>query len=105
MVTTPELFRSIFAWSLFLFGWLFVGAGFLKLVSYSINSHAANLALQSARVGQKAISDDIARITQAISQLNDSVNNLLKTSAGVGAFLIFTGCVMLVASFAVMFVL
>lgn len=105
MLTSPELFRSVFAYSLFLFGLLFIGAGFWKLMAFSINSHAVNLALQSARIGQKAISDDIARITQAISQLNDSVNNLLKTSAGVGAFLIFMGCVLLTASFAVMFIL
>jgi hypothetical protein len=105
MLLSPELFRSIFSYSLFLFGLVFVGAGFWKLMAFSMTNHAVNLALQSARAGQKAISDDIARITQAISQLNDSVNTLLKTSAGVGAFLIFTGLTLLAASFAVMFVL
>ena len=105
MLISPDLFRSIFAFALFIFGLLFVSAGFWKLMAFGLDSHAKTLAAQSARLGQKALTDDIARVAQSAIQLNDSINNLLRTSAGVGAFLIFVGFVFLAASFAIMFIL
>ena len=105
MFFSPENFRFIFAFSLFLFGLLFVSAGFTKLMGFGITPYAKALAAQSARIGQKAISDDVARIAQAATQLSESVNNLLRTSAGIGAFLIFVGLLLLSASYSIMFVL
>lgn len=105
MLISPDAFRSVFAFALFLFGLLFVCAGFWRLMAFGIAGHARTLAAQSARLGQKAISDDISRVTQAAVQLSDSVNNLLRTSAGVGAFLIFVGFVFLAASYAILFLI
>jgi hypothetical protein len=104
MFTSPENFRFVFAFSLFLFGLTFVGAGFWKLMGFGLLPHARALAAQSVRIGQKALTDDITRITQAASQLTESVNNLLRTSAGVGAFLILIGLILLSASYSIMFV-
>jgi len=104
MITSPENFRFVFAFALFLFGLTFTGAGFWKLMGFGLLPHAKALAAQSVRIGQKALTDDITRITQAATQLSESVNNLLRTSAGVGAFLIFTGLLLLSASYSIMFV-
>lgn len=104
MFFSPENFRFIFSFSLFLFGLVFVSAGFVKLMGFGITPYAKSLAAHSARIGQKAVGDDVARIAQAASQLSESVNNLLRTSAGVGAFLIFVGLLFLSASYSIMFV-
>lgn|SRR5574341_1071153 len=104
MIYSPENFRFIFSFALFLFGLAFVSAGFWKLMGFGLVPHAKALAAQSVRIGQKALTDDITRITQAASQLSESVNNLLRTSAGVGAFMIFVGFLLLSCSYAVMFV-
>ena len=104
MIVSPENFRFVFSFSLFLFGLSFISAGFWKLMGFGLIPHAKALAAQSVRIGQKALTDDITRITQAASQLTESVNNLLRTSAGVGAFLIFIGMLLLSCSYAIMFV-
>jgi hypothetical protein len=104
MLISPEDFRPLFAYTLFLFGLVFVGAGFWRLLAITLNTQAKNLAVQSARIGQKAIGDDVARVTQATQQLLDSVNSLLRTTAGVGAFLIFVGLLLLTSSYCVLFV-
>ncbi|MBI3241434.1 MAG: hypothetical protein HYZ49_03980 [Chloroflexi bacterium] len=102
---SPEIFRSIFAYALFLFGLLFISAGFWKLMAYGLSNHARTLAAQSARIGQKGLADDIARLMQAAVQLNESVSRLLMTSAGVGFLLTLIGCGLLTASYFVAFVL
>ncbi len=105
MPVSPEHFRSVFALSLFLLGLTFIIAGFWKLLAFGLVSQAKAIAAQSVRISQKALSDDITRVTQAASQLSDSVNNLLRTTAGVGAFLILIGLLLLTASYVVTFVL
>jgi hypothetical protein len=104
MLISPDNFHTLFAYTLFLFGLVFVGAGFWRLLAVGLNAQAKTLAAQTVRIGQKALSDDITRVTQATQQLLDSVNTLLRTSAGVGAFLIFIGLVLLTASYVIMFV-
>ena len=103
MLISPDYFRSVFAYSVFLFGLVFIGAGFWRLMAFGLNAQAKTLALQTTRLGQKAISDDITRIAQATQQLLESVNNLLRTSAGIGAFMILIGLLQLAASYGVMF--
>ncbi len=103
MLFSADEFRSIFALTLFLIGLLFVLAGFWKLMAFGLTNHAQTLAAQSARLGQKSISEDVSRVTQAAVQLSDSVNNLVRTSAGVGVFLIVVGFALLAATYVVMF--
>lgn len=105
MLVSPDYFRTVFAYSIFLFGLVFIGAGFWRLMAFGLNAQAKTLALQTTRLGQKAISDDVTRIAQATQQLLDSVNNLLRTSAGIGAFMILIGLLMLTSSYAVMFLI
>lgn len=104
MLTSPENFRNIFAYTLFLFGLTFIAAGFWRLLAIGLNAQAKALSAQTIRIGQKALSEDITRVTQAAQQLLESVNNLLRTSAGIGAFLIFVGLLMLTASYVIVFV-
>jgi hypothetical protein len=105
MFITPEAFRSLFAFALFLFGLLFISAGFWKLVAFGLAGQAKTLATQSARIGQqKALSEDLARLMEVAIQLNQSVQTLITTSAGVGFLLIVIGGLMLASSYAVVFV-
>lgn len=99
---TPEIYRQLLSIALAGTGFLFIGAGFLRLMGFGYQNHARTLAAQSAKLGQKSISSDITSVVQAAVQLNESINGLLRTSAGVGAFLIFVGASSLTASYFVM---
>lgn len=105
MLLTPDTYREIFSIMLAAIGFLFIMAGFFKLMGFGYQNHARALAAQSAKLGQKSISSDITTVVQATVQLNESVNTLLRTSAGVGAFLIIVGAVFFTASYSVMFIL
>lgn len=105
MFISEEHFRFTFALSLFLLGLTFIAAGFWKLLAFGLTAQAKTIATQSAKISAKALSDDIARVTQSASQLADSVNNLLRTSAGVGAFLILVGLLLFTASYLITFIL
>jgi hypothetical protein len=105
MFVSQEHFRFTFTLCLFLLGLTFMAAGFWKLLAFGLTTQAKAIATQSVRISSKALSDDITRVTQSASQLADSVNNLLRTSAGVGAFLILVGLLLFTASYVITFIL
>ncbi len=58
------------------------------------------LSAHSAAIGAKAVSDiTLAPIMDSASRLIDAVSNMVRTGAGVGAFLCLLGAAMNVASF------
>jgi ABC-type bacteriocin/lantibiotic exporter with double-glycine peptidase domain len=105
MSAAAENFRFAFAFALFIFGLMFLLAGFWKLLAVSISAQAKAIAVHSARLSQKALAEDITRIAQNANQLIESINNLLRTSAGIGAFLVVCGSLFLFAAYASMFLI
>jgi hypothetical protein len=92
-------FVFIVAASLVLLGVISIGAGILILVSRTSDKAVHNLASQAARLGQKGITEEIAGLVGNASTLVDALNQLVRTSAGIGIFLVIFGFVMLVAAF------
>lgn len=99
MFITAEHMQIVIALALFCFGMVFLIAGLWKLLAREFMPSARVLAIQSARIGQKGLTEDISRVVDAAARLSESVNELIRTSAGVGVFLIIVGIAFLGAAY------
>ncbi len=84
---------------LFLVGLVTFIAGILTLTLRSASSSdVKTIATQTARLAQKGIAEDVAGLVGNASQLLDAMNQLVRTTRGVGMFLTILG--MLIMAFA-----
>ena len=83
--------RLIMGLTFFGVGLLACLSGLLLLILRPYHKEAEALAAHSARIGQKALTDNIAGIAQSATALIDAVNNLLRTSSGNAVVLIAVG--------------
>lgn len=90
-IPTPGAAQTIMGLVLFTSGMLSIAFGVWRLLAREFQGTMRALALQSTRIGQKAITDDVASVADSAARLIDSVNQLVRTSAGIGAFLTVFG--------------
>lgn len=83
--------RLIMGLTFFGVGLLACLSGLLLLILRPYHKEAEALAAHSARIGQKALTDNIAGIAQSATALIDAVNNLIRTSSGNAVVLIAVG--------------
>ncbi len=98
----PQDIVFILAASLTILGVISVGAGIILLVTRSSSQAVQSLANQTARLAQKGVAEEISGLVGNASSLMEALNNLVRTSAGVGIFLVIFGFIMLVAAFLMM---
>lgn len=96
---TPSEFLFVFAATVFGLGVLSTLLGFLMLISRSYGREMKVLAVQSAKLSQKSASDNIALVTNSTAQLMDALNNLVRTSTGIGVFFVLVGMAMIAAAY------
>ena len=89
----------ILAASLTILGVISIGSGIALLVTRSSGSAVHTLANQTARLAQKGLAEDISGLIGNASALLDALNQLVRTSAGIGIFLLLFGFIMLVSAF------
>ncbi len=94
-----ENMRVLIAVLQLLFGVAFLVAGLRKLLAREFTPAARALATQSARIGQKGLRENVSVITQTATQLLNAVNQLVRTSAGVGEFLVLVGMFFMMAAY------
>jgi len=92
-------FVFILASSLTLLGVIAMGAGIILLITRVSGKAVHTIAAQTARLAQKGLTEEIARLVGNASSLMDAINQLVRTSAGIGIFLVLFGFIMLVAAF------
>jgi len=92
-------FVFILATSLTLLGVISIGAGIILLVTRVSGKEVHTIASQTARLAQKGLTEEIAGLVGNASSLMDAMNQLVRTSAGIGIFLVLFGFLMLVAAF------
>lgn len=80
-------------------GMISVVSGILLLLTRSSGSAVQTLANQTARLAQKGIAEEIAGLVGNASSLMGALNELTRTSAGVGIFLLLFGFLMMAAAF------
>ena len=99
MPITTENIRLLIPIVQLVFSAIFLVAGLRKLLAKEFTPAARALATQSARIGQKGLRQNVSGISQTASALLNSVNQLVRTSAGVGAFLVLVGLFFMVSAY------
>ena len=84
---------------LFLLGVISTGTGVVILVTKVLGREVREIAEQTAKLAQKGITDDVSGLVGNASSLVDALNQLVRTAAGVGIFLVLTGIVLIGSSY------
>lgn len=88
---TVESLTYIMAACLFVMGVLSLAAGISILVVKVMSGDLTEIAKQTARLAQKGIAEEVAGLVGNASSLLDAVNQMVRTAAGVGIFLVLIG--------------
>ena len=81
-------------------GLAFLGIGAIVLVKKLLGKDLQNISEQTTKLAQKGITDDITGLVGNARSLIDALNDLVKTTAGVGIFLLMLGVALLGAAYA-----
>ena len=98
-ILTPANVRLLMGISFFPVGLLSICTGLLILAVGPYRSEAKTLAAQSARIGQKGLTENITAVTQSATALIEAVNSLIRTSSGNAMVLIVVGTICEVAAY------
>jgi hypothetical protein len=85
--------------SLAALGVISISAGIFLLVTRSAGKSIDTIANQATRLAQKGLAEEVAGLVGNASALVDAVNQLVRTSAGIGIFLVVFGFIMLFVAF------
>ena len=88
---TPMNLRLMMGLTFFPLGLFSIISGLFILIAGPYKQEAKVLAQQTARIGQKGLTDDITLVTQSATALVDAVNSLIKTTSGNAIVLIVVG--------------
>jgi hypothetical protein len=76
---------------IFFIGIVSLGAGIFILISRVLNDDLRVLANQTSQLAQKGISEEITGLVGNASILIDSLNQLIRTTSGIGLALVLIG--------------
>ena len=96
--TVPE-FLITMATCGFLLGLIAICIGIYILVSKIVGKDVKDIANQTTKMAQKGITDDVSGLVGNASTLLSALNDLIRTSAGIGVFLIFLGILLMAGSY------
>ena len=82
----------------FLLGLLTFIAGIVILLFRPSNSDVKALITQTTALAQKGIAEDVAGLVGHVSSLLESLNQLVKTTSGVGIMLVILGVLLMTGS-------
>jgi hypothetical protein len=97
-LTTDNL-RVIMGMTFFVTGLIAIGAGMLMLIVGPYRKEAKIIAAQSARISQKALTDNISAVVASATTLVQAVNDLIRTSSGNAIVLIIVGALFEAAAY------
>lgn len=84
---------------LFVMGVISIGAGVYILLSKVVGEDLRTLATQTAKLAQKGLAEEMSGLIGNASSLVDAMNQLVRTTTGVGVFMVLTGFVFIVAAY------
>jgi len=94
MITAFNL-AVFFIGGFFLLGMLTFIGGILILAFRTSGTDIQTLAAQTARLAQKGLAEEVAGLVGNASDLVDAMNQLVRTTRGIGIFLVVTGILMM----------
>ncbi|MFN2299173.1 MAG: hypothetical protein ACK2UB_10015 [Anaerolineales bacterium] len=74
-------------------------AGILIIIGRGFTREMRTLADTSTELGKRAINHDMTSLADSISEILAQVNQLMKTAAGTGAFLIVVGVALMAGAY------
>ncbi len=80
-------------------GIVILGIGVFTLIKKLIGKELQTIADQTSKLAQKGITDDVAGLVGNARTLIEALNQMVKTTAGVGIFLVIIGFVLLAAAY------
>lgn len=92
---SPFNILLLIIFTLFTLGSLSILAGMIILVNRAYSSELKALAVQTSRLVQKGIAEDIAGLVGQASTLLNAINDLIRSTAGLGFTLILVGFVLI----------
>jgi hypothetical protein len=90
-IFNPLTLRLMMGLTFFPLGLGSIITGLVILAAGPYKQEAKVLAQQSARIGQKGLTDDITLVAQSATALVEAVNSLIKTTSGNAIVLIVVG--------------
>ncbi len=96
---TVNDFLLTMAISLLAGGMVMLGVGVFIMVKKLMGKELQNISEQTTKLAQKGITDDISGLVGNAGSLIDSLNNLTKTTAGVGIFIVLIAFLLLGAAY------
>jgi hypothetical protein len=96
---TPTNLRLMMGLTFFPLGLFSIIAGLVILAAGPYKQEAKVLAQQTARIGQKGLTEDITLVTQSATALVDAVNSLIKTTSGNAIVLVVAGALCEIAAY------
>lgn len=97
-ITKTELLMTMAQVALGL-GIILLVIGVIILITRVLGGGVKEIAEQTARLAQKGIAEEIAGLVGNASTLVESLNQLVRTAAGVGVFLIVIGLLLMAAAY------
>ncbi len=99
MFSSPQQFIMTMTGVLFFSGLINLVVGVVILSSQAIGQNVKTIAAQLTKLAQKGISEDISGLVGNASSLLNAMNQLVRSTAGIGIFLIVVSFVLFAASY------
>jgi len=97
-LTIPDFILTM-ATAIFLMGLVSLAMGIYLLVSKVAGNDVRTIADQTTKLAQKGLAEDVAGLVGNASTLVDALNQLIRTAAGIGIFLIITSLILFGSAF------
>jgi len=83
----------------FILGLIAICIGIFILISKILGKDVREIADQTTKMAQKGIAEDMSGLVGNASTLLSALNELIRTSAGIGVFLVFLGVIFLAGAY------
>jgi len=92
-------FLMTMALVLLICGVVILGIGVYTLIKKVLGKELNTIADQTAKIAQKGITDEISGLVGNARALIEVLNEMVKTTTGIGVFLVILGAVLLVGAY------
>ena len=97
-LNSSEILKVIVV-ALFAMGIISLAAGIFILFKNVLGEELKTIASQTVKLAQKCLADEVAGLVGNASSLLNALNQLIKTTSGIGVFLTLTGIILMIAAY------
>ena len=97
-LNSSEILKVIVV-ALFAMGIISLAAGIFILFKNVLGEELKTIASQTVKLAQKGLADEVSGLVGNASSLLNALNQLIKTTSGIGVFLTLTGIILMIAAY------